>query len=254
MHPVLFTVGCFSVYAYGVMVAAGFAAAAFLAYRGAEAFGLDRNRVVDVTIVALIAGIAGARALYVALNAPYYAEHPAEILNLARGGLVWYGGFVAALGAVAVCCRIAGWRVLNFLDLFVPYVALAQAFGRIGCFLNGCCYGVAVPSGTWCAVSFPGEELLRLPTQLYSALALFAIFLVLLAWQARRRFIGEVFLGYCLLYAVKRFAVEFFRGDNPKLACALTISQWISVAVFVAAAGFFTYKAVTWKKLASASK
>lgn len=234
------------------MVALGFAVATFFIYRDAGSFGLDRNKVVDINIIALVSGIAGARILYVILNSSYYRHDPFQILNLSRGGLVWYGGFIAAFLALVLYARAARYDLWNILDLMAPSIALAQAFGRVGCFLNGCCYGIEAPAGWPCAVLYPGETAARHPAQLYSAALLFLLFVVLRRWQRRRHFTGEIFLGYCMLYAVKRFLVEFVRGDNPRLCMGLTISQEISVLLFAAAAACFIYKAVVWRKSVAA--
>lgn len=254
MHPVLFTIGSFAVYSYGVMVALGFAVATFFVWRGAEQFGFDRNKVVDVMIIALVSGIIGARALYVMINLAYYRQNPLEALNLSRGGLVWYGGFIVSFLTLVIYTRRARWDLWKLLDLIAPYIALAQGFGRIGCFLNGCCYGVEAPRGNFFSVLYPGEHALRHPSQLYSAVLLFGLFAILKAWQDRRRFAGEIFLGYCMLYATKRFLVEFLRGDNPKLFLGLTMSQEISVVILAASAAFFTYKAAAWRKSVLTSK
>lgn len=248
MHPEIFSIGGFTVYSYGLMVAVGFAVAVFFIYRCAGSFGFDRNRVIDAMIIALLAGIAGARALYVLVNLPHYLQKPIEVLNLSRGGLIWYGGFVAALVAMALYARLSRWNIWDLLDLMVPYVALAQAFGRIGCFLNGCCYGLSAAPGAVLCVTYPGEIAARYPSQLYAAGALFCIFLILRAWQSRRRFPGEIFFGYCMLYGGKRFLIEFLRGDNPKVWLGLTMSQGISLVVGAAAAALFIRKAAVSRR------
>lgn len=231
MHPVLMKIGPLTVYSYGVMVGVGFGLATLLIYRSAARFGLDKEKIIDLTIIVLITGLLGARLLYVILNLPYYLEYPLEIINLSKGGLVWYGGFLAALiAAVSYTGRLKSnfWQVA---DLFAPYIALAQSFGRIGCYLNGCCYGI----DGW-------------PVQIYSSLALLAIFIILRFWQDRRHFVGEIFLGYCMLYSTKRFLMEFLRGDNPKLMHDLTLSQMISGGMFTVSLAIFIYKAIQWKK------
>lgn len=248
MHPTLFNIGSLTIYSYGVMVAIGFLVANFFIYRTASSFGFDRNRVIDITVIALVTGIIGARILYIILNLSYYLRTPLEILNLSRGGLVWYGGFFAAFISILVYARYSGYNFWSLLDLMVPYVALAQAFGRIGCFLNGCCYGIESSATYPMKVVFPGEYIPRHPTQLYSAVLLFLIFVVLKTWQDRRRFYGEIFLGYCMLYSAERFVIEFLRGDNPKLLFGLTISQEISIIVFAAAVIFFIYRTISWKR------
>ena len=243
MHPILFKIGSLTVFSYGVMVAIGFALAAILIYRRAPKFALDRDKCVDLAIVILIFGVLGARLLYVLLNLSFYAANPLEIIMLSKGGLVWYGGFLSALISLIVYLKINKLNFWSVVDLLAPYVALGQAFGRIGCFLNGCCYGIKVAPGFPLAVTFPCEADPRLPSQLISAGLLFVIFLVLLAWQDHRRFGGEIFLGYCILYSVKRFAVEFLRGDNSKVLSGLTMSQIISAGIFVAALSIFMLRA-----------
>lgn len=254
MHPILIKVGPFAVYSYGVMVAIGFAAAAFLVYRRSSKFGLDRNRMVNLLAILLLSGIFGARTLYIFLNLSFYQANPLEIIMLSNGGLVWYGGFAAALITLIFYLwvnKISFWQAA---DLIVPYVALAQGFGRIGCFLNGCCYGIAVKALTPFAVTFPFDETSRLPSQLISGALLFLIFIILRVWQDRRRFGGEIFLGYCMLYSFKRFIVEFLRSDSPRILFGLTISQILSIAVFIIAAALFLKKAGGWKKRLSVSK
>lgn len=248
MHPILLSAGPITIYSYGAMVAIGFALATFLIHRNAPRFGFDKEKMVDILILILVTGILGARSLYILINIDYYSAHPVEIFDLSRGGLVWYGGFIASVITLIVYTRITKTNLWDICDLIVPYVAMAQGFGRIGCFLNGCCYGPEVPRGFYPTVSFPLESICRMPTQLYSAIALFAIFALLWRWQRHRHFLGEIFLGYCLLYSIKRFFMEFLRGDNPRLSFGLTMSQYISLALFIFAAVFFIRKAMQWQK------
>lgn len=248
MHQTLCTIGPVTIYSYGVMVAIGFIVATFFIYRSAPAFGFDKNKIIDINIIALVTGIIGARILYVVLNFSYYMHSPLEVLDLSRGGLVWYGGFLAACISILVYTRYAGYNFWSLIDLMMPYVALAQAFGRIGCFLNGCCYGIEASAAYPLKVLYPGEYIPRHPTQLYSAIALFTLFVILKAWQERRRFPGEIFLGYCMLYSAERFMMEFLRGDNPRIVMGLTISQGISMVVFAVSVVFFIYRKALWKK------
>lgn len=241
------------IYSYGLMVAVGFGIAMLLAYKHAPEFGLNKDKILDFAIVVLIGGIAGARILYVLTNIKYYIANPLEIVNITKGGLVWYGAFLSGL-------LVAIWFVrrnnINFWvggDLFAPYLALAQGIGRIGCFLNGCCYGSVAPSSFLLAVVFPNESLFRHPTQIYSSFTLILLFVALRKWQGSRHFNGEIFLGYAILYSLTRFGLEFLRGDNPKLLAHLTMSQLISIAIFVVCFIIFIYKLIAWKKNSSAS-
>ncbi|MFA5142801.1 MAG: prolipoprotein diacylglyceryl transferase [Candidatus Omnitrophota bacterium] len=254
MYPIFLKFGVVTVYSYGVMVAIGFALAAALIYRRAERFGIDKDKAVDLAIIILISGILGARGLYVLLNLPFYLANPVEIVMLSKGGLVWYGGFILSLAAVIIYIRMNSLDIWAVVDLIAPYAALAQSFGRIGCFLNGCCYGIKMNACAPLAVTFPSGADPRLPVQLISAGLLFLIFLILLVRQAHRRFGGEIFFSYCMLYSLKRFAMEFLRGDNPRVFLGLTMSQLISVLVFIAALILFLHKARLWKKSLTISK
>ena len=237
MHPILLKIGPLTIYSYGVMVAIGFAVSTFLIYRRAEKFNISRDKVIDLAILMLVSGIIGARLLYVLLNMSFYLANPLDIIKLSKGGLVWYGGFAAALFAVIIYLKNNALDFWEVADLFAPYIALAQALGRIGCYLNGCCYGIN-----------------GFPIQLSASASLFTIFIILLVMQARRHFAGEIFLGYCILYSLKRFVIEFFRGDNSKILSFFTLSQITSVIIFIAALALFIHKASAWKKRLSNSK
>lgn len=248
MHPILFKLGPLNIYSYGVMVALGFALATLCIYARAPKYGIDRDQVVDLMIIMLISGLVGARSFYVLQNLDYYRVNPFEILNLSRGGLVWYGAFILGLAGAALYIRIKRMDFWQAADLAAPYIALAQSVGRIGCFLNGCCYGSEAPSGCLVAVKGACGDYLCHPTQLYSALALLCIYIILRLWQEYRRFTGEIFLGYCILYSYKRILAEFLRGDNPRIIFNLTMAQIISCAILICAAAFFITKASRWKK------
>ena len=254
MHPVFLKFGSFTVYSYGVMVAIGFAVATIFIYARAAKFGLDREKYVDLAIIMLVFGILGARILYVLLNISLYIANPIEIIMLSKGGLVWYGGFFSALIAMIVYVRLNKLGFWSVVDLITPYIALAQGFGRIGCFLNGCCYGIKVAHGFPFAVTFPCDVDPRLPAQLISAGLLFLIFLILIIWQNANRFAGEISLAYCILYSSKRFGMEFLRGDNSKILLGLTISQLISAVIFVTALAIFIARARSCKKRPTISK
>lgn len=229
MHPVLFRIGPLSFYSYGLAIAVGFLCASALAARRARALGLDPARIQSVALTALAAGLIGGRLAYVLLNWELYRADPWEILRLDHGGLVFYGGLGAGLAAAVAAIRRARWALLPTVDLFIPPLVLAHAIGRIGCFLNGCCYG-RFTDAPW-GVVFPGEAFARHPTQLYESAALLLIFLGLKRLEARRPAPGAVLLVYGTSYGIWRFAVEFLRGDNPRLWLDLTLFQLASLAV-----------------------
>ena len=168
--------------------------------------------------VLFISGIVGARILYVGLHWEAYRGNLLSIFHLQEGGLVWYGGFFSALFFGIFYARWRHWPILKLADLLSPVVAFAHGLGRIGCFLNGCCYGLRTDSG-------------RYPTQLIESLGLFLISGVLFYFSKPGGRQGRVLWMYIFLYAMLRFCVEFLRGDNPHFY-TLTLSQWMSVGLW----------------------
>ena len=225
MHPVLFKIGPYSVYSYGAMLALAFLVCSFLAKRRAASIGMDGEKILDLTVLLIMSGVIGGRIMFVVLDLEYFKTRPLDIFKLWEGGLVWYGGLILAVISGAVFLRIYKMPILKTADLMMPYVALGQAIGRIGCFLNGCCYG-KTPA---------------LPTQLFESAAMFIVYLIL-----RRRVPsnGRTFFLYLILYSVFRFFNEFIRGDNMLVIMGLTFSQFMSVIIFTAAV-------ILWKVIPS---
>ncbi|MBI3322117.1 MAG: prolipoprotein diacylglyceryl transferase [Candidatus Omnitrophica bacterium] len=227
MHPVLLRLGPVTLYSYGLAIALGFLLAVNLAARRARAVGVDPAQIQRIALIGLLAGLAGGRAAYVFLNWDLYRANLIEILRLDHGGLVFYGGLVTSALASILAMRSAKLPVLATLDFFMPPLALAHAIGRIGCFLNGCCYGK--PTDLPWGVLFPQDVVPRHPTQLYEAGALVGIFALLKRIEKRSLPAGSVMLAYGLLYGAWRFLVEFLRGDVPPVLFGLTVSQLASL-------------------------
>jgi phosphatidylglycerol:prolipoprotein diacylglycerol transferase len=219
VHPIALKFGALTVTWYGVMVALAFVAGLWTASRRAPSGGFSPESILDLGPWIIVGAILGARALYVITfwreqfsEAPFF-----EVFRVWRGGLVFYGGFAGAVVTCIVWARLKSVAVWNLGDVLAPSIALGYAFGRMGCLLNGCCYGKACAL-PW-AIHFPighesGAEAVH-PTQVYDALAALA-FYAFLAWRFRRRtFPGQVFVTYLWGYAILRFSVEFLRGDYP---------------------------------------
>ena len=239
MHPVLFKLGSCSVYSYGAMLALAFLVCSFLAKRRAVSIGMDGEKIIDLMVTIIISGIIGGRLFFVLLDLDYFKSRPLDILKIWYGGLVWYGGLILAVISGAVFLRIYKMPVLKTADLLMPYVALGQAIGRIGCFLNGCCYGKAttLPIG----VVFNPEQGAVLPTQLFESAAMFIVYLVL---RKRAPSNGRMLFLYLIFYSVFRFFIEFLRGDNMLSVMGLTFSQAVSVVIFAIAV-------ILWKTIPS---
>lgn len=242
MHPHFATIFGLEIRWYGVLYALAFAAGILLAHLRAKRAGRDTEIVLDVSFLALAGAVAGARLLYVLVSPGEFAADPLAVLNLRRGGLVYMGGFVVGLAALLAYFRFKKLDPLAWLDLLIPSLPLGHAIGRVGCLLNGCCYGL--PSAGFPGLVLPalGDGIARHPVQLYESLYNLGVVGALLAFERRgvaRR--GDTLLLYVALYCLGRFALEFLRGDDRGLALAgLPVSQALSLAgILVAAALLF---------------
>jgi len=237
MLPVLFHIGPVSVYTYGFCVAAGVLLAVFLMRRQSVSQGWTPDEVMDAVLYFTLTSFIGARIFYVVQHWDFYAENPAEIIMFWEGGVVFYGGVIAGLLFLWGYSRHKKWPVLKLFDFFAPYIALAHGFGRIGCFLNGCCYGSKFFS-PW-SVRYPFLPFPVHPVQLYEAAANFAAFFILYAIHARKKYHGETSLAYFLIYGSIRFLFENFRGDNAPFGAGLTLPQVVSLAVLTGSAAVY---------------
>jgi phosphatidylglycerol---prolipoprotein diacylglyceryl transferase len=242
VYPKLFDLGPFTVYTYGVLLAASYLLGLWLAVKRGKARGLDANRVLDLGIYIIIAALVGAKLLLLIVDFDQYRNNPAELLSLARSGGVFYGGLILAV-AVAFY-YIARHRMAMWItcDAFAPGIALGHVTGRLGCFAAGCCWGkpTDVPWGVVftnpLAAAQVGTPLgIRLhPTQLYEAGVELLILGLLLATEKRgRAFPGRTFWLYMLLYAISRYIIEIYRGDPRGVVPFLDIStsQFISLVL-----------------------
>ncbi len=241
MKPILFSIGNFHLYSFGLMIFIGLVLCLFLMERQSRRAGFPPGDMVfDLVFVVVFTGFLGGRLAHVLENLPLYLENPLQIFAVWEGGLTFYGGMITAFLGIILFARakkISAWKIFDFL---MPYVALTHAFGRLGCFLNGCCGG-RVCDLPW-AVRFPGEEFSVHPTQFYEAVwdTLLFLFLYRLQKQGKQPE-GRVTLLYFFFYALGRFGVEFFRAGNPYFG-PLTSYQWISLAVMTAAAVLFAVR------------
>src|SRR5918912_3163341 len=223
MHPRLLELGPITVYTYGVLLAAAYLLGLRLAMVRARNRGLDATRVLDLGIYIIISALVGAKLLLLVTDFQTFKNDPRELITLARSGGVFYGGLILAVSVALWYIRKIGLPLWTTCDVFAPGIALGHVVGRFGCFFAGCCWGkpTTMPWGITFTDPFaaanvgtPLNQPLH-PTQLYEAGAEFLI-LMLLLWTERkgRPFPGRTFWLYMLLYAVSRFIIEFFRGDD----------------------------------------
>jgi phosphatidylglycerol:prolipoprotein diacylglycerol transferase len=294
MHQVLLSVGALRVHTYGVAIAFGFFVGIVLASHQAARVGLDRTRILDLCFWILVFGLVGSRLLYVVTAADeYYAMcrdglasgRVGEILarctaslHFWEGGLVFYGGMLAALVATFSYAARHHMRLLRTADVLSPSLAIGHFFGRLGCLAAGCCFGkptvggagARFPPGSLAYEDWLGRDALALaggrtpplhPTQLYEAGGELAIFFALLAVRHRQRGDGQVFAAYLTLYSLMRMMVEVFRGDAarkfvveletprlngwlgfpPRLPTLISTSQAISITVAAGALALWVW-------------
>ncbi len=265
--PIPFSGITIPIYAYGFMLMVGFLVTIYVARIKAKAEGLDPEIISNMGLYTIFAGILGGRTFYVIQNFGTYKHNLLDAFKVYEGGLVFYGGLMASIAAIVIYSKIKKLSVLKTIDIIAFAFALGVACGRIGCFLNGCCWGdVCSPDLPW-AVSFPksvdvnnmidgspaflhhlgkglvgtsaGSSLPIHPTQIYSALGNISIFFLVKAFYKHRKRDGEVTLMFCAIYSIMRFTVEIFRDDNLPLFDGLTISQNASILVLAASVVLF---------------
>lgn len=236
MHPVLFKIGPITIYSYGVMLALAFGIGIYIAKTRATSIGIDSRIIMDLGVYILLSSLIGARILYVVMNLNEYKTQPLEII-FSRTGFVFYGGLILATIITILYLKKKNLPIGKITDVIAPSIALGQAIGRIGCFLNGCCYGkeTTLPWGVMIAGRNPLNLTPLHPTQLYSSTSNLIIFFILTYLWKRRKFDGQIFLSYLILYPIARFIIEFYRGDNPHILFNLTISQLLSIVIFAGA-------------------
>jgi phosphatidylglycerol:prolipoprotein diacylglycerol transferase len=230
MYPVICKIGPFTVYSYGLTLVFAFCIATLLLISQCKNKGLNPELIFNLCFIILVSGIIGARILYVILNLKFYLRNPVEIIMISHGGLAWFGGLIAGLVSCVIYLRNKGLNTYKIFDFVIPYVALAQAIGRFGCFLNGCCFG---KESLRFGIYFPIHDAWLIPTQLYSSLALLGIYIILRIQQERKHPEGELFYLYLIFYSLWRFFIEFFRGDSQIFIYGLSIFQVLSVIVSI---------------------
>ena len=236
MHNELLHIGPLTVYGYGFMIAMGVLAAWFVAEQRARKLKLACEHIFYLVVWCAIGGFTSAKILFWITNWREFLQNPRQIIG--SDGFVVYGGIIGGILVGWLYCRIKKLKFLEYFDLMMPSIALAQGFGRIGCFLAGCCYGC--PSTSWWGVTFPAGGIAPagiplIPTQLISAGGDFLLAAVLILFSRHAKRSGDVGAAYLVLYGIGRFLIEFLRNDERGSVSLLSTSQFISL--FILAGG-----------------
>ena len=259
MHRILFQIGNLKVYAWGTFVGLGFIIGLLYTTFIAEKRGIKKDDVVDIALSLLISGIVGARVAFVIANWKLFKDNPLKIFYIQEGGMVLYGTILFGIITGYIVVKVKKLDFWKLADLFAPGIALGIAIGRIGCFLNGCCWGkVSYKFG----LRFPStnnppvyiDQVLRhlikpqstytlpvIPTQLLHSLSAFIVFILLVRlYKKGISFDGEIFLSFVIYYSIGRFLVEFLRYYPPeKYIGPFTGAQ--AIAIFIIIWALFEY-------------
>ncbi len=242
MHPIAFHLGSVPIYWYGVLLATAFVVGLWTASRRCLRDGLKPENVVDAGTWLILGTIVGARAMYVITYwHEQFAHEPwTEIFMVRHGGLVFYGGLIGAALAIMIYVRVRRVPLWKLADAMAPSIPLGYVFGRMGCLMNGCCFGR--PTDLPWAIHFPADHFTHgvgvHPTQLYDALLSLGLYAALAWLYRRKKFDGQVFAVYLIGYALLRGFVEIFRGDytTEYVLGRLTPGQFMGILIFAAGA------------------
>lgn len=233
MHRILFHIGTLPVYSYGAMISLAVLVAAIFMSRESRRVGIEPDQILEAIIAAAVSGLLGSRILYVLLNWDQFSGHWKDIFFSRFAGLTFYGALFGGALGLLLWCR---WRKVDFFrlaDLCAPYLALGYSFGRVGCFLNGCCYG-RVSVRPWAVVIPAVDNLPRHPVQLYAAGGALLIFIILKLMQSYRPYLGFNLIALGALYGALRFTTEFFR-EEAAVWLGLTLAQLFSLGLVILA-------------------
>lgn len=235
MKIILFEIFGIQVKSYGLMIAIGIIVAATLFINKGKKRGFDEDSLLNLVIFAVIGGMLGGKGLFIITELKDIIKDPSILLNFGYGFVV-YGAIGGGALAMYLYCRRKKWNIIEMIDMTVPGLAIAQGFGRIGCFFAGCCYGAetTLPIG----VKFPKDSLAPAgidlhPTQIYSSIFDFFLGFLLLYYSKKERRTGKLVGLYLIIYSIGRFLVEFLRNDPRGNVGVLSTSQFIAVFTLV---------------------
>ena len=240
MYNDILTIGPITLHGYGLMIGIGVAVALLVGDYRAKKRGLNGDLIYGLTVTTVILGFLAARVLFILTEWQNFVQDPMRYIT--GNGFVVFGGIIGGVLTIYGYCKWKKMDFLAYLDLMIPSVALAQGFGRIGCFLAGCCYGKETDS--WLGVVFTESHFAPnnvkvLPSQLFMAAGDFILAGILFWYAKKDRSKGKTSMLYLMLYSIGRFVVEFTRNDDRGFVGVLSTSQFIGIFAFVIGAVLF---------------
>lgn len=216
INPVAFNFLGRDIYWYGIIIVSGIILALILAWKNRDTYGISWEILTDFAFWAIPIGIICARIYYVIFEWDYYKNNLADIIKIWNGGIAIYGAIIGGIITAIIFCKIKKIKFLDLCDFCAPYVALCQSIGRWGNFVNREAFGEITDSFLKMGIydSTIGEYIYVQPTFLYESICTFIIFCVLYSYRHNKKFSGEIFYLYMMLYGMARFVVEGFRSDS----------------------------------------
>lgn len=236
MYNDLLSIGPITIHGYGLMIGIGIIVALLVGDKRAKKRGLDGDLIYGLTLAAVIFGFLSARILFIITEFKNFLQNPLGYITGA--GFVVFGGLIGGIIAVYLYCKIKKVNAVDYIDLLVPSVALAQGFGRLGCLLAGCCYGRETASRfgiIFLHSDFAPNGVRLIPTQIIMSVGDFAIAAILLFVAIKPLKRGQLTCIWLGLYSIGRFFVEFLRNDYRGSVGVLSTSQFIGIFVFIGA-------------------
>jgi len=267
VHSKLFQIGPLEIHSYGVMLALSFLIGIYFSMYRAKKEGIDPNKIIDLSVVIVISAILGARFLYVIFHLEEFKGHWLDTINpfqssgqIGIAGLTMLGGFIGALVFGLLYLRAKKLPVLKVADIIVPAIGIGIFITRIGCFLNGCCYGVPTdapwgmvfPQQSPAGFAFPDQAIH--PAQLYSSFYGLIIVAVVLFMERFKKFDGFLLYIFFILYGISRFTVDLFRYYEDSMVfihvgnLSLSVNQGISILLIILGSLFIYLKSARLKR------
>ena len=257
MHPTLFQINIpeflqgilpdsITIYSYGFLIMIGaIVAMSYTAIRAKRSLGVSYDTSQSLFLIIFIGAFLGGKVFYFFEDPSYFMENPSSLWG--SRGFVFYGSLVFSVGGILVFFKIKKLPILKMLDIIAVTTSLVHVFGRMGCFMAGCCYGI--PTNSNYGVVFRNADSLARPldthlhpTQLYSITLILLILATIFILRSRQRFDGQLFLSYLMIYSIGRSVIEVFRGDLSRgfiIDNILSHSQFISLIILIVSAYYY---------------
>lgn len=237
---IAFSVGNIEIYWYAILISISFIIAIFALKNDSKKYRIEYDIILKLLIIMIPVSIIFARLYYVIFNLEYYMNKPLEIINIRNGGLAIYGGIIGAIIVIILFCKNKKIKVMDLLDLFVPYLALGQSIGRWGNFINGEAHGSITNSIFRMGIVENGIYMEVHPTFLYESICTLTLFFILTYLKNNRRYSGQLTITYLFFYSIIRAVIEGLRTDSLMMG-NIRISQLLSILLLIGIIGYKLY-------------